>query len=214
MILPDLVPLFDLAHGFPPIAAVGAFFPFLKKGKEQTISKGTLQTINQVAYKFLEVRGVENFKVYTIAYEDQPVVLIQAEPQKKLRFSNIIEIQIKKFVRDNLSIEVPAIFWRFKTDYSETPGPEQADYEFEDQPGYPQDSISTQSPAHEPSAQIEEAKRVGEPMEQDSVFHMSPHQTLNNMHVEEIDISMGEFDEFLKGAASHQKKDEQNDRQQ
>lgn len=205
----DFTPLLDLAHGFTPVAAVGAFFPFLKKGKGETISKSSLLSINQLVYKFLEVRGVENFKVYTIAYEDQPVVLIQAEPQKKLRFSNIIEIQVKKFVRDHLSIEVPAVFWRFKTDYSETPGPEQADYEFEDQPGYPQDSAGPQPSAPEPSAaQIAEAKNVGEPMEQDSVFHMSPQHTLNNMHVEEIDISMGEFDEFLKGATTNQKKDE------
>lgn len=209
MNLSDLIPLFDLAHGFPPIAAIGAFFPFLKKEKQETIDKDTLQSINQIAYRFLEVRGVENFKVYTIAYDSQPVVLIQAEPQKKLRFSNIIEIQIKKFVRDNLKLEVPAVFWRFKTDYSETPGPEQADYEFEEQPGYPQDSSSARSGAQEPSPRIEEARNVGEPMEQDSVFHASPYQTLNNMHVEEIDISMGEFDEFLKGAASNQKKDEQ-----
>lgn len=202
----DFTPLFDLAHqGFPPVAAVGAFFPFLQKAKQKTIGKGTLQTINRIVHRFLEVRGVENFKVYTIAYDDHPVVLIQAEPQKKLRFSNIIEIQIKRFIRENLSIEVPAVFWRFKTDYSETPGPEQADYEFEEQPGYPQDSNRAQPAAA--SLRIEQARSVGEPMEQDSVFHMLPHQTLNNMHVEEVDISMGEFDEFLKGAASNQTKD-------
>lgn len=209
MNLSDLIPLFDLAQGFPPVAAVGAFFPFLQKEKQKTIGKNTLKTINQIVYKFLEVRGVENFKVYTIAYDDQPVVLIQAEPQKKLRFSNIIEIQIKKFIRETQSIEVPAVFWRFKTDYSETPGPEQADYEFEEEPGYPQDSNRAQPAAQQPSSRIEKAKSVGEPMEQDSVFHMLPHQTLNNMHVEEVDISMGEFDEFLKGAASNQTKDKQ-----
>lgn len=209
MNLSDLIPLFDLAQGFPPVAAVGAFFPFLQKEKQKTIGKNTLKTINQIVYNFLEVRGVENFKVYTIAYDDQPVVLIQAEPQKKLRFSNIIEIQIKKFIRETLSIEVPAVFWRFKTDYSETPGPEQADYEFEEEPGYPQDSNRAQLAAQQPSPRIEKAKSVGEPMEQDSVFHMLPHQTLNNMHVEEVDISMGEFDEFLKGAAINQTKDKQ-----
>lgn len=199
----DLAPLFDLANGFPPFAAIGAFFPFLQKEKQKTIGKSTLQSINQLVYRFLEVRGVENFEVYTLDYDNHPVVLIQADPQKRLRFSNIIEIQIKKFVRDSLSIEVPAVFWRFKTDYSETPGPEQADYEFEEQPAYPQDGERAQPT----SQQTEEATRVGEPMEQDSVFHMLPYQTLNNMHVEEIDISMGEFDEFLKGAASNQTKD-------
>lgn len=175
MNLPDLAPLFDLtAHGFVPVAAIGAFFPFLKKEKPGTISKVTLQTINKMACQFLEMRGVENFKVYTIAYEDQPVVLIQAEPQKKLRFSNIIEIQIKKFVRDNLSIEVPAVFWRFKTNNSETPGPEQADYEFEEQPLYPPNADQAQSSAQRSSPQVEEAKNIGESMEQESVFHFPP----------------------------------------
>ncbi|MDP2879020.1 MAG: hypothetical protein Q8N74_05780 [Sulfuricella sp.] len=198
----DFAPLFDLAHGFSPVMAVGAFFPFLKKGKEAaTLSRDKLKAINQATYNFLEVRGIENFKVYTIAYDEQPVVLIQVAPQKKLRFSNIIEIQIRKFIRDNLSIEVPAIFWRFKTDYSEVPGPEQADYEFDDQPQYPQD----QNP--EDAALLEQAKTMGEHMEQDSVFHIPPHLAVNDLHVEEI--SMGEFDEFLKGASSNEKKDEQ-----
>lgn len=208
----DFAPLFDLAHGFSPVMAVGAFFPFLKKEKETaTISRDTLQAINQAAYNFLEVRGIESFKVYTIAYDAQPVVLIQVAPQKKLRFSNIIEIQIRKFIRDSLSIEVPAVFWRFKTDYSEIPGPEQADYEFDDQPHYPQDqdSVSEQNPAKEQehAALLEQAKTVGEPLEQDSIYHLPPHLAVNDLQVEEI--SMGEFDEFLKGASSNEKKDEQ-----
>jgi len=204
----DFAPLFDLAHGFSPIMAVGAFFPFLKKEKEATaISRGKLLAINQAAYHFLEVRGIENFKVYTIAYDEQPVVLIQVAPQKKLRFSNIIEIQIRKFIRDNLSIEVPAIFWRFKTDYSEVPGPEQADYEFDEQPHYPQDQNQNPATEQEQTALLEQAKAVGEPLEQDSVFQIPPHLAVNDLQVEEN--SMGEFDEFLKGASRNEKKDEQ-----
>lgn len=188
--------------------AIGAFFPFLKRGKAAaTLSRDTLQAINQAAYNFLEVRGIEDFKVYTIAYEDQPVVLIQVAPQKKLRFSNIIEIQIRKFIRDNLSIEVPAVFWRFKTDYSEIPGPEQADYEFDEQPHYPQDQNKNPVTEHERAALLEQAKTVGEPLEQDSIAPLPPHLAVKDLHVEEI--SMGEFDEFLKGASSNEKKDEQ-----
>ncbi|MDD5241409.1 MAG: hypothetical protein PHG47_06775 [Sulfuricella sp.] len=210
MNLPDLVFFLDpAAHGFPPVAAIGAFFPFLKKQKPEAVGKGTLKTINKMTCQFLEARGVENFKVYTIAYEDQPVVLIQAEPQRKLRFSNIIEIQIRKFVRDKLSIEVPAVFWRFKTDNSEIPGPEQADYEFEEQPPSSLAGDQARSSAQQASPQVEKAKSVGESMEQESTFHLSPHLTVDNMQVEEVDISMGEFDEFLKGAASARKKDQQ-----
>lgn len=206
MNLPDFVRLLDPAvHGPLSVALIGSFFPFFKKQKPEAISKNTLHTINKTACQFLEARGVENFKVYTIAYEDQPVILIQAEPQKKLRFSNIIEIQIKHFVRDTLSIEVPAVFWRFKTDNSETPGPEQADYEYEEPLLFP----PTVGHVPQSSPQVEEARNTGESMEQESVFHFSPHLTLDNMQVEEVDISMGEFDEFLKGAANAQKKDQQ-----
>jgi len=188
--------------------AVGAFFPFLSKEKEAaTISRDKLLAINQAAYNFLEVRGIDNFKVYTIAYDAQPVVLIQVAPQKKLRFSNIIEVQIRKYIRDSLSVEVPAVFWRFKTDYSEVPGPEQADYEFDEQPQYPQDQNQSPATQQEHAALLEQAKTVGEPLEQDSLFHIPPHLAVNDLQVEEI--SMGEFDEFLKGASSNEKKDEQ-----
>lgn len=206
MNLPDFFPLLDLAQGFPPVAAIGALFPFLSKDKEErTLSRDTLNAINRAVNKFLELRGVENFKVYTIAYDDQPIVLIKAEPQKKLRFSNIIEIQIRKFVRDNLAVEVPAVFWRFKTDYSEVPGPEQADYEFEDQPAYPQDRSAASATDEQPVA-AEGGK--GAPAEEQENHYLSPRQTLNDMQVEEIDLSMGEFDEFLKGASSNEKKDD------
>jgi hypothetical protein len=199
----DFAPLFDLSHGFSPVMAVGAFFPFLtKKNVEATLTRGKLQAINQAAHKFLEVRGIENFKVYTIAYDEQPVILIQVAPQKKLRFSNIIEIQIRKFIRENLSIEVPAVFWRFKTDYSEIPGPEQADYEFDEQPSYSNEQ--NQNPAEQEHAVLlAKAKKVGEPLEQDSVFHVSPHLAVHDLQVEEI--SMGEFDEFLKALPATKK---------
>ena len=209
MNLPDFAPLFDLAQGFPPVAVIGAFFPFLRKKEkeEATLSKAKLQTINAAAHNFLEVRGVENFKVYTIAYDNQPVVLIQAEPQKKLRFSNIIEIQIKKHIRDHFSTEVPAVFWRFKTDNTDVPGPEQADYEFEDHQRYPQDQGQEQIAALVHGSR-ENTGKVDEPIEQNSAYHLPPHLTICDMQVEEMDITMGEFDAFLKGASINEKKDE------
>jgi hypothetical protein len=206
MNLPELLPLLDLAQGVPPVAAIGALFPFLGKDKEgRGMGRDTLNTINRAVNAFLEQRGVENFKVYTIAYDDQPIVLIKAEPQKKLRFSNIIEIQIRKYVRDNLSVEVPAVFWRFKTDYSEVPGPEQADYEFEEQPGYPQDQKT--APAGSEAVATSGDKAAAESSHEQENHYTSPHQTLNDMKVEEIELSMGEFDEFLKGASNNEKKD-------
>lgn len=204
MNLLDLICFIDLGHDHFPALMVGSLFPFFQKNKSNevpAISKTTLEAINQIANKFLEIRKIENYKVYTIAYDNHPVVLIQVAPQKKLRFSNIIEIQIKKYIHIHLSVEVPAVFWRFKTDNSDTPGPEQADYEFDDDP-YPQ-TLETKS---EHAALLEQAKDVGEPLEQDSAFLIPPHLAVKDLQVEEI--SMGEFDEFLKDTPSNEKKDE------
>lgn len=161
-------------------------FSFFSKDKPAKISKGTLQEINATVHQFLRVREVRNFKVYTINYEENPVVLIQAEPQKKLRFSNILEIQIKRHLKEKLGFQVPAVFWRFKTNASEEPGPEQADYEYEDAPEYPQDETSS------PEQNAAEAMSANN--EQYDVSQLAR----KGMEVEEI--TMGEFDEFLKGA--------------
>ena len=206
MNLLDFIPFVDLSHDCSFALMIGSFFPFFQKKKTAeaaAINKVTLEAINQTVNKFLEIRGIEDFKVYTIAYDNQPVVLIQVSPQKKLRFSNIIEIQIKKFIRINLSVEVPAVFWRFKTDNSDIPGPEQADYEFDEQPRYPQDQDESKP---EQADLLDQAKEVGEPLEQDSAFLIPPHLAVKDLHVEEI--SMGEFDEFLKDTPSNEKKDE------
>jgi len=170
-------------------------FTFLTRDKSSGIGKSTLKTINDEVIHFLEAREVLNFKVYTIDYQNTPVVLIQAVPQKKLRFSNILEIQIKRHLREKLGLQVPAVFWRFKTDISEKPGPEQADYEFEESPEYPQDqpadahtaAVSTGGAESSPTNTLNPAN------EHYDVHHLAR----KGMQVEEI--SMGEFDEFLKG---------------
>jgi len=171
-------------------------FSFLSRGKP-AISKRTLQSINEVVYQFLLAREVQNFKVYTIDYEDNPVVLIQAEPQKKLRFSNILEIQIKRHLREKLGFQVPAIFWRFKTDSSERPGPEQADYEYEEKPEYPQDHAS----GAQAVASLESAL-TGKPISGSNAENYDVLQ-LADKGIEVEEISMGEFDEFLKGATNN-----------
>lgn len=174
-------------------------FSFLSREKPTGIDKRTLKTINDEVIHFLEAREVQNFKVYTIDYENNPVVLIQAVPQKKLRFSNILEVQIKRHLREKLGFQVPAIFWRFKTDTSEKPGPEQADYEFEEKPEYPQD-LNTMG-----------GQTLGAP-EAASTIQATPENPSNHIHenydvhhlarkgMDVEEISMGEFDEFLKGA--------------
>lgn len=173
-------------------------FTFLSRDKPASISKRALQSINEAVYQFLKARDVQNFKVYTMDYENNPVVLIQAVPQKKLRFSNILEIQIKRHLREKLGVQVPAVFWRFKTDVSEQPGPEQADYEYEENPKYPQDNtVGLQTLAALESANATEANPVSN-VSNSSEHYDVHHLARKGMEVEEI--SMGEFDEFLKGA--------------
>ena len=174
-------------------------FSFLIKDKPIGIGKRTLQSINEAVYQFLQARDVQHFKVYTIDYENNPVVLIQAVPQKKLRFSNILEIQIKRHLREKLGFQVPAIFWRFKTDASEEPGPEQADYEFEEKPEYPQDQASGAEALAALKSAID-AEPNPQTISKNNEHYDVRHLARKGMEVEEI--SMGEFDEFLKGASN------------
>lgn len=175
-------------------------FPFLTKDKPAGIDKRTLKAINGEVIHFLQAREVQSFKVYTIDYESNPVVLIQAVPQKKLRFSNILEIQIKRHLREKLGFQVPAIFWRFKTDDSEAPGPEQADYESEGIQEYPQDASTGQTTAAAPDTTIAAAEKPADMSDSHSDNYDVRHLARKGMEVEEI--SMGEFTEFLKGTSA------------
>lgn len=170
-------------------------FTFLSRGKPTGIDKRILNAINEEVILFLQARDVQSFKAYTLDYENNPVVLIQAVPQKKLRFSNILEFQIKRHLREKLGFQVPAVFWRFKTDNSEAPGPEQADYEFDEKPGYPQDAPGGESTI---AAPVSEEAGLSDSLENHNEHYDVRHLARKGMEVEEI--SMGEFDEFLKGA--------------
>ncbi|MBZ0104163.1 MAG: hypothetical protein K8H84_00900 [Sulfuricella denitrificans] len=175
-------------------------FSFFSGEKPGGIDRHTLKAINNEVIHFLQARNVQSFKTYTIDYEKNPIVLIQAVPQKKLRFSNILEIQIKRHLREKLGFQVPAIFWRFKTDESESPGPEQADYEYEENPEYPQD-ISTENTTAVMSDTVntEDTDQVNPPENSNEHYDVR-HLARKGMEVEEI--SMGEFDEFLKGTSA------------
>ena len=203
MLIPELSSLLNSTSDMLPLVLVGNLFSFFSKNTNTPATdRKTLATINSAVIKFLEARGVTNFDVYTLDHEGNPVVLIKAEPQKKLRFSNILEIQIKKFLREKLAVDVPAVFWRFKVDYADTPGPEQVDYEFEDHPPYPQDDntqIQSKTDSAADGTLAESAAADLKNSEQDELYNVQ-HATNSGMHVEEI--AMGEFDQFLKGSLS------------
>lgn len=173
-------------------------FTFLSKDRTEGIDKRALKTINDEVVHFLQARNVQSFKVYTIDYERNPIVLIQAVPQKKLRFSNILEVQIKRHLREKLGYQIPAVFWRFKTDETEEPGPEQADYEFEESPEYPQDPPSSSTKMTMPDNTIMTDESMADKIENE--HYDVRHLARKGMEVEEI--SMGEFDEFLKGKSA------------
>ena len=171
-------------------------FDFLKRQKPATLGGSTLALINRAVRAFLESRGVSNFKVYTLEYGGNPVVLVKAEPQKKLRFSNILEAQIRKFLKEKYEVDVPAVFWRFKMGYDDTPGPEQADYEFEEQPRYgqpppPAALADTQSKTDAGTMQKLDANHL------ENELYDVRISTEKGIQVEEV--SMLEFDDFLKG---------------
>lgn len=164
---------------------------FFSIGKE---SRPAQQETVALAYtavtRFLEQRSVENFKVYVVLFDQQPIVLIKAQPQKRLRFSNIIEVQIRKYVREQTGIDVPAVFWRFKTGYDEEPGPEQVDYD--ELPAY-QDAPSLASEPGTPDAEATSAAEAAAseaPLLEDVRFLAN-----NAIAVEEI--SLDHFEQFL-----------------
>lgn len=185
-----------------------SMFSFFSKEKDAALDKDTLENINAAVHHFLLIRDVSNFKVYTMDYEDNPVVLIQAEPQRKLRFSNILEIQIKRHVKERLGLDIPAIFWRFRTDTSEKPAPEQADFDYEETPDRPVEAPTGPGAESALAAESGLAAATAAPLREEtaeapssgSEFYDTRQLARRGMEVEEI--TMGEFDEFLKGATT------------
>ena len=163
---------------------------FFSLGKESRPALQETVALTQTAVtRFLDLRQVENFKVYVVLFDQQPIALIKAQPQKRLRFSNILEIQIRKFVKEQTGIDMPAVFWRFKTGYDEEPGPEQIDYE--DQPAYPQDQ---QQPDTVLPAATDDTTVPAEPEEHHLVEDV---RFLSNNAIAVEEISLDHFEQFL-----------------
>lgn len=158
------------------------------------IKMAALETITRAVVSFLASRGVEDFKVYTLEYGNHPIVLIKAKPQKKLRFSNILETQIRGFLLEKLEIEVPAIFWRFKMDYGEAPGPEQADYEYDDD--VPTLAEAPESTSNDTTAPTEE-QPVEDPATVIGELYDARLTLKTGMEVEEVGDTL-DFEAFLQ----------------
>lgn len=165
--------------------------------RDDALKEAALQAINKSVENFLASRGVEDFRVYTLEYGGHPVVLIKAKPQKKLRYSNILEAQIRQMVQKHMNIDVPAVFWRFKVDYEMAPGPEQADYDY-DEAG---SSMAEEPTQPMPDGQGTESAEQEEPATVIDHLYDVRHSLRTGMAVEEVEETL-DFEAFLQGNAS------------
>lgn len=107
--------------------------------------------------------------------DDSMALMVETPPQKKLRFSYIIEPPIKNFIRVQTGIEVARIFWRFPIPPKQTSAPE---VKYADASTLQLDSVQSSANSNAaPPSQLKEA----EDLETDDYFHQ--HQTY---HIEEV----------------------------
>jgi hypothetical protein len=78
--------------------------------------------------------------------------------------------------------------------------PEQADYEFEEKPGYPQDISNGESTLAIPNSDIAATEKPEDGSDNHNEHYDVRQLARKGMEVEEI--SMGKFDEFLKGTST------------
>lgn len=171
--------------------ALGALFSFGGgKKKLDPTDPLVLQAITRCVSEFLTSRGVEKFKVFTLVIEGEPSVHIQAEAHKNLRFSNLIEHQIRQRVEEQMAVTVGPVFWRFQMDTPTEPGREQVSYE--DYPTRPGDTAPVPAvPRNEqPSAPVEPHRDEG------SEHYDIRRVTAEGMAVEEL--SLADVEAFFK----------------
>lgn len=111
-----------------PLALVGALFSFGKK-KPDPANPRQIEAVDRCVTEFLENRQVGKFMVFTTMHEGRPIVHIQAEAHKNLRFSNLIEIRIRQYVEEKTGLEIGPVYWRFQMESAEEPEVEQSSYE-------------------------------------------------------------------------------------
>ncbi len=136
-----------LTLGELPLALVGALFSFGKKKTDPTDPR-QMATVDRCVVEFLENRQVGKFKVFSTLHEGRPIVHVQAEAHKNLRFSNLIEIRIRQYVEEKIGLELGAVYWRFQMESAEEPAVEQSYYE--EYPANPSPRTDGASPSENP----------------------------------------------------------------
>lgn len=123
--------------------------------------------------------------------DDSMALMVETPPQKKLRFSYIIEPPIKNFIRVQTGIEVARIFWRFPIPPKQTSAPE---VKYADASTLQLDSVQSSANSNAiPPSQLKEADLETD-LETDDYFHQ--HQTY---HIEEV--SWENFSTVTQGPA-------------
>lgn len=192
-------------HALLNMALVGALFSFGKK-KPDASDPRQLEVIDRCVVEFLENRQVGKFKVFTLLHHDRPVVHIQAEAHKNLRFSNLIEIRIRQYVEEKTGLEIGAVYWRFQMESAEEPAVEQSCYE--DYPSNPTQPKIGGTPSQASPAAIHASSSpppTAEPEQEDN--HDYDIHRLAREGIDVQEISASELD-ALMGNQAFPKKDE------
>lgn len=82
----------------------------IRRERQRTTSE---LAVAKAAHDYLARYKVKGRVVAALLPDDSMVLLIETPPQKKLRFSYIIEQPIKNFIRVHTGVDLDRIFWRF-----------------------------------------------------------------------------------------------------
>lgn len=98
---------------------------FLPGGSRSQVDTNKVRSLVE---DFLDGLQVVKYEASAHILNEEVIVHVQAEPQRELRYSNLIEIQIKNAVKNGLGADVSRVFWRFRTDIDDERVVEQSIY--------------------------------------------------------------------------------------
>ena len=92
------------------LAATGLIFVTLRRDKRRTQREAAAAS---AAHAYLALFEIHAHIVAVTLADNSIALMVETPPQKKLRFSYIIEQPIKQFVLKQTQVEVTRMFWRF-----------------------------------------------------------------------------------------------------
>lgn len=88
-----------------------------------------LERVQATATQFLRAREIVNFDLHAIMHAGRPTILVFADAQRRLRYSNILEEMLRRYVAEQCpdleGAEGLVVFWRYRlsTDVRQIAGP-------------------------------------------------------------------------------------------